>query len=1308
MEKRVGIFFLVLALAFSSLISAESIDGPIKEITYQAEQYETGNINYAQLTVYINSLSREIAEEMGATTQDHDPILKEEQLKNSLGEPTESTKWVWIEGNDGGHDKKLDSEVPAWRKIIFDGNKIQIWLNAWPNIKVSSGEDVLIYKLHTEIFFKAPEDKINVESKISDVKLIAEEYAGAPSEDILERLAKESVSFEKSFENYYRQNPAQCQELMDGIFGSENKRDNQKKLGQEISFAEGDNYEAILRVEMCDDCEWKWIDVHMKFEGRGNFRYPQDNNFGGDKGKYSGLSNEGFKEEATRLVNDAKSAIDAGNYESAMRMMQDLKMLNEAWNEKSNNVWEEMDKLYRVDFESMTEEERRKCSEEYCWIKKDQERRIAERQLRNQNYQDRKSFYLNLFSGYEKKEYYVEEEQWEKRLVEKFKEFGEEICTNNIDDNKNEQIDCAEAQCGGKVCGFDFMNVTRNNETFEEKIQLYCIAGSCQAKEETMQVEMAVCGNHICEENETEICAEDCAACPVYEAIECAGSVIFSGENVTSGCPLEPICLSENTACAADSDCADPLCGDASCIEGTCQVAEITECREAECIDGEEKVQNCDSGESKVVSVCIEGLWTETGVECELISGNESEIEIEEIEQKEIFGNECVVRSDCGNENDVCSNGRCVALPQVIEDAEQETTGEERIETNDDIEESSQDTNNEIEQEIVEEPETEESEPQEESTPEPEEQNDEPITGNIIRNLKVGTKTIVGFVISGFDVEGGESGDSGGESSGEDGSSSSESTGESGEQSRDDSGSQGSGESNEGSQEGERQEGEFNEGNRENEGSFEDNSGWENNERDEDDRREEDRERREAECGERCTRECSERIIRPCTEKCIRETCGEELECNVDEARVTCESTCKENSDLNSCTNECSEKCLGGQDTWVEPEREEHKEERFVFTVGGACRKEQGRTNGNIWFGGWGDEFRDFHQIKNKYYNYGNDNWCKDSLESLIKERKELEKSLNNEFAAWFFEKYVANSATDYEKHMEGIFQLYWKDIEISKQMNERMKCLGQDALPEYSLINFKYDTDFGSVEFWEEVKRVKMDESGEERDVISPYMKIWLFPSRDFFKAKMREAMEKHVIPGENPDEEKFSEDEKQRLREDERFMESVREFNNKYGENLVIQFKDFETEEIVFNVHVRINEEELIYFEPMPAAENPAENVKVEIDVNKLLDIIEYQESGRIELESPPWDRQPRTTFVKGAVDGVKMYFMFNSLMDSTVFAPSDSENSAEIFVDTFFKVVMGDGEGPQGPPEGEDMREQGREGEEGSKQNNEENNF
>ncbi|MEK6917684.1 MAG: hypothetical protein AABW51_01935 [Nanoarchaeota archaeon] len=1271
-----AVLVLSIFFTFAQPVSAGEIEDLIEKTTYQAEQYEAGNINYAQLIVYTASLRYELSKAMGASLERHDPVLKTEQLEKALGKPTENTKWIWVEEGDGnGYEKKIENGAPAWRKLIFDGKKIQIWVGAWPNIIAKENEDVLYYRLNLETRFKSPEEQLDIKSKISEAKSLAENYANSPSRETLEILASKTVSIEQAFNKYFNQNPSQCQELMNDVIGSENKREDQKLIVWEIELYEAENFDATMRFEMCDDCGWSWINLNMWIEGRGRGFKPVENveNFDSGREKYSSYSSESFKQETKSMIDEIKSQIGLGDYQSAMRKSNELRMLTEAWNEQANNVWQALDKNYQNFWETMSEEERMKCGETYCWIKKDQERRQEENRLRKANYEERKSFYTELFSSYQKKEFYYEQKQWEQRLVEEFKERGEEICNNNVDDNENNQIDCADLQCGGKVCGYETKTVEENNQTTEKKIELYCITSACQAKEEIVQNEnVSICGNHICEENEQTTCPEDCATCAQHEALECLGNVIFSGTG-EDGCPLEPVCLSENSTCATDDDCTDPLCGEASCIEGVCQIIELTECRKAECTDGEEKINHCSSGEDIVVEGCVDGLWIATGVVCEEGVGTEI------VEETEVVGSECAVVSDCGNENDVCSNGRCVTIPQA-EKVEEISEGiEEYFQDIESEEGTGEQTSSGTEEPGTQEEVSEETTPEQETTEQPEENTGEtgsqgqaeetPVTGNFIFAFFRSLGKITGFATGDESVptDGGSTGEtSGSGGTGESPSPEESVTSEPGtEQPRDQPPVQGP-------EENFQQPEQFDEQDRE------------------DDRREDDRERRTQECGERCDRECYDREVRPCVEKCIREDCGEELECNVDEIKVSCETKCKADVSIDSCTEECSEKCLKGEDTRVEPEKEEHKEEKFVFTVGGSCREAQGKTEGFIWFGGWAgnqdDDFSNFHLIKNKYYSNGGNDWCKEDLENLIRQRGELEKSLNQEFAAWFFEKYVANSAEKWEEHISGIFELYWRDVDLSRQITERLECLNKDSLPPYNLINFKYETEYGSVEFWEEIKTTS--EFGEQKEIISPYMKIWLFPSREFFKFEMKKSMENHELPGPSEEEKinTLSEEEKQRLREDSKFVKEIRNFNEKYGENLILQLKDFETGEISFNVYMKINENDLIYFEPMPPEQNPGENIKVELDVNKLLDIIEYEESGRVELQSPPWDKKRETELVKGVVDGVKMYFMFNSLMNSIVVTPEDAKGSGKFFAKQFFEKVMGGGgeqdKGKEGP--------------------------
>ena len=1245
-------------------VFAASVDSSIQAITHYAEEYETGNIDYAQLIVYTSSLQGELAETMGAVAQGHDAVLDAAQLEQALGKPTEHTKWVWVEGQNS--EKKLDNEAAAWRKIIFDGKTIQLWLGAWPNLIIKDGNERLFYRLHLDVQFKQDEESIDIENDIGRVAKLAEDFNAESSTGNLERLAEGSASVEQIFNSNFNQNPAKCEVTMNKLFGSENKRESQQLLIQQINFFEGDKVDATIRLEMCDDCQWNWISLNMWYEARGGFNQPKEENRDSRR-QFEGLSSEQFKQKTQELVDEARGLLETGDYPSAQNRMSELRALTDAWNEQANDVWKQFEGQFQINQESMTQAEQEECSKTYCWLKENQNRMLAETALRKSNYEERKAFYLSLFANYEKKEFYSAQEQWERRLFEAFKESGKETCDNNIDDNTDGQIDCGDAQCGGQICGYETVTMNISDITQEKEVALYCIASTCQQREEIVSVAVVACGNNVCEEGEADsalvagTCALDCVQCPVFEPLACEGNVVFSGQDA-QGCPLEPVCIEENLACAIDSDCRQPLCGTSSCTEGTCQINALDVCREEECAAGEERRQTCGDGSVIIDSVCDAGVWIETGVTCALgVSGEEVQ-EVEE--EQELLGDACVVRSDCGGEHDVCSNGQCVALPEVLAiDGENE-----EIADNTDISET------DITNEETEEPAPEISEEPASETAETSEASGSGITGNAIFSfLRAFTQRLTSARV----VDGGEGG---------------EGSVNSGEATVSGEGGQNFGEN----------------GIPEENGIIED--GWpefspdderqreEEQERRDEEREEqeqEDKERRGNECKERCDREFYDEKIRPCTEDCILETCGQSLQCNIDDVRVTCESGCTEKNEPESGASACFDKCLAGENTWNEPEKEERAMEKFVFTVGGSCRELQGREEGSIWFGGWGEGFDDFHLVKNKYSSTGGgDDWCERDLKNLIQQRKELEQSLNSEFAAWFFEQYVANSADDWQNHISGIFNLYWRDVDLSRQMAERQRCLGRTDAPSGNLINFNYETDYGSVKFWEEVKSARLEGFEEDIEIISPYMEVWLFPSRDFFKREMQRAMKQHLMPG--PAEEQIdkrngpSEEEKERLREDEGFMEFIREFNGKYGENLAVQFKDFSTGDVMFNIYVRLNEKELVYFEPMLPEETPAADVSIALDAEKLLDIIEFGEKGHVEKQSPPWDQQPPVGFVENVVDGAQMYLKFRALMGSMQVTPEFAENDAKMFMREFFDLVMGDDKG-RGEPEGKEQGEE-----------------
>jgi len=1204
-KEVVPILCLLFLVQFAS---AGSIDDEIQKITYSAEEYEIGNINYIQLLLHASSAKQNLNKIMGATNREAGGLLEQEQLKSFLGESAEQTKWVWVEKEE--REKRLDEEVPIWKTILYDGKKIQVRISAFPSLFMKENKESLIYRLNFEIDFKKPEEKMDVKSKINEIQSLAEEFNLNPSNENAENLAKESVKAEKTFEYYFRQSSENCEDLMKDIFGVENKRDDQKMIAQEIDFYSGENFEAIFRLEMCDECEWNWVNMNMRLEGRGPGFKPQKDTGSGMESMEEFRDNEfgWFEAETRELLEKIKAALEKGDYGSAYSYSNKLRAITEAWNNNANDVWGEIDKEFEEKRLALSPEDMMKIN----WEAEEIERKNREKELREESYEARKEFYLDLFSEYNKKEFYYTQKEYEKRLVEEFKEFGEEICDNDVDDNKNEKIDCSDDLCAGKICGTTEIDVEKGNETTKEIRDLFCISGFCQLVE-------------IDEVVENEIVYSNCT---MHDAIECNGNVVFSGED-EYGCPLEPVCIEEE-GCETNEDC-ESLCGVSGCIDGACQVSELTECEQG-CIDGDRMVIQCNSQEL-ITEVCINSLWVETGVACDM---PEEGFEETIVEKDMKMGYGCSVREDCGDENAVCSNGRCELIPEVIhiDEGEQiieEGLGEEMIEEESEISEETiepepTEPENERESEHIEQ-ET-ELESEQESNSEPEVSAPEPTpevepTGGAIflfqkepkenlLNLKFLINKITGK-ITGRIVEGEESGIATPEPT-----------------------------------------------------------------------------------PEPNPEPAPEIIMEPEVmpggiepEEVINgesEPIENMIEPGNENYEIEQPAMFNEGEDEEEDYNEDFEEV-----NKIEKKEEKlQKEEKGVFTAGGVCRTAQQKTEGFIWFGGWGDPFEKIQNLKQKYYSGGEADWCKDELESLKKNREEFFKGFNQEFVTWFFEKYLANSANDWEQHVSGIFEIYWSNVDNLRQMAERMRCLEIQEFPSSDLISVEYETEYGKLKYWEELTMSKIPGFDEEVQIISPFMEVWIFPSKEIMIYEFGEAMKNHEFPGpqdESEGSEGPTDEEKVMIKQDEKFMEKIRGISAKYGGNLnaAIQVKDYETGGTVFNLYAQVNENDILKIEPMLPEEVPEQDVKVELDFEKIYDLIytSEKEMRGSYIESPPWNRKPQPV-IKNMINGVKMYLKVRSLVGSADVYPEESEKDVKKLFNIFFKMMSKGDEQQEGMEE------------------------
>lgn len=749
---------------------------------------------------------------------------------------------------------------------------------------------------------------------------------------------------------------------------------------------------------------------------------------------------------------------------------------------------------------------------------------------------------------------------------------------------------------------------------------------------------IAECGNGICEEGEDESCHDDCPKCPVHDLPECPeGVIVFGGED-KDGCPLSPVCITpEYDECETDEDCSGAaLCGVAECVENKCKVVELTSCEDPECLAGESKIENCNDGSIVLTAECIDFKWVGTGVECPEVEpeepGTEEEPEEEEEEPEEEPeveegpGEECVYASDCGGPQDVCSNGRCVALPIPVESTGEEP--EEEVVTTTEPHEETETTTMETTTEPKEEPEPETTtEPkEEETTTEPEEKPEgEPSEGpgNILGDF---VKVITGWVIKGSECDWDNECPSGQFCSREAGLRMDEENhfcidtcsenedcpyGMQCDEMR----------------------GVCNcrtwEGYHDCDGDYD--NGCESE---------------DATCGGDYNA-CD--YMDWCDDQPNR-YCDPELgDCRCNEGYHDCdgdwENGCESSHDCESCSSDsdcADDRCSGWGNviqkfgcykgaTWVE--------EVGVFQAGGGCvYRSSELDHGYVHFESWGDPFEQMEKMRYDFEDDSRSSWCEWELENAKKKREEIEKNLNHEFLEWFFEDYVTTSPEDWDKHIGGIWDIYWEIVDNNRMTAEAVQCMDGSWQSDYNKIDVEYETNYGYVKIWEEESTTDM--FGKKTDILSPYMKIWVFPTKEFIRNELITSMEDGKLPGPSDEDMGPTAADIREMKQDEEFMNFIRELSDEYGGQLDFVGTIVDNGERLYQIHVKVNPDDVIVMSP--TFDMPEEvDVKVDVDFDFLYGMImtSEKEMRGEEVEVPPWERKQRGG-IKEIGTNVKMF--------------------------------------------------------------------
>ncbi|MBI5061308.1 MAG: hypothetical protein HZB67_03260, partial [Candidatus Aenigmarchaeota archaeon] len=328
---------------------------------------------------------------------------------------------------------------------------------------------------------------------------------------------------------------------------------------------------------------------------------------------------------------------------------------------------------------------------------------------------------------------------------------------------------------------------------------------------------------------------------------------------------------------------------------------------------------------------------------------------------------------------------------------------------------------------------------------------------------------------------------------------------------------------------------------------------------------------------------------------------------------------------------------------------EERLEIRGAVRAIGTCRfYPTKRMEGGVSFDMWGEPFEMLYPIKEQTEREMGTEWCSRELENNIRERVEIQNSFTDDSIKWFFEEYVPSSPSEWEKHIGGIYDSYWRIVNNDQAVVENLLCTGNDKLPEeYKPIDVTYDTEFGSVRIWE--VETTTDFFGKRTKILSPYMQIWVFPPKEFIKKEFQEAMETGMMPGPGGNAKpELSPSEIEEAKKDKALMNLVNSLSSKYGGEAKFLLNIVDGDEVVFNALVTINPEIIMKIEPMKTYEGDYD-AKVTFDYNFFYSLISTSEKEVRggQTEYPPWEKEGLKIgdMIKGVFDGIKMWFMITS---------------------------------------------------------------
>ncbi len=252
---------------------------------------------------------------------------------------------------------------------------------------------------------------------------------------------------------------------------------------------------------------------------------------------------------------------------------------------------------------------------------------------------------------------------------------------------------------------------------------------------------------------------------------------------------------------------------------------------------------------------------------------------------------------------------------------------------------------------------------------------------------------------------------------------------------------------------------------------------------------------------------------------------------------------------------------------------EPREENRGGANIGAACvTKASGEMEKQFWIGAWGSKFEEFETLKTQAHAALSNEWCRKEFEAKRKERLELQESLDDDFTQWFFKLFVETDVGGFEEHARSFWGVYDAFQRVDGDLARTMSCLGLQQLPEeLKPARTSFKSPIGEIEVWEEVKTTS--HFGKPVPVLTPYMKIWIFPTKEQFKEEFRRKIREEAT-GPAPAE-------LEQMRRDPKAMEMIRKVSGTFGGEARILFEVRDGEEAIIRNLNTINPIDLVRVE-------------------------------------------------------------------------------------------------------------------------------